>query len=333
MSKVLILMGLPGSGKTHFAEEYKKEHTLYNEWKVNSIDVDQLMRKRSFDGKLEEIITLKYKKLSEINIFDGLFLTNDDVIRVIKCLPGKIEHIEVHYWIPNIEYCLYNDSGRRTESSEVTIKNAKLEKPKAERIKEETGAKMVTVITHNVIKKKFWKKIVDELKVPVEDDHYIYSERWSLGGQYGNCWNDSMTPVSGDPEPADFVEFDGLLNRICPDISFMQYKRIYKKCVDTKEEYESGYYGGGITYACYRCDLEKMFTVLEESGLLDEIKSQKDAWVENEDPDRPGSYWVTIKQKDMPTTKIGVWNGYEWDLEEYVHAWMPLTVPIPYDLT
>lgn len=45
MAKVIVLMGLPGSGKTHFAEEYKKEHSLYNKWRVNLISVDSLMKK------------------------------------------------------------------------------------------------------------------------------------------------------------------------------------------------------------------------------------------------------------------------------------------------
>lgn len=330
MSKVIVLMGLPGSGKTHFAEEYKKEHSLYNKWRVNLISVDSLMKKNRSGKKLEEVIAKEYMERSETNILDGLFLTNDDVIRVINRLPEKIERLHIHYWRPNIEYCLYNDSGRRSESSEVTIKNAKLEEPDAKRIKEATGVQVVTVTTHNVIKKQFWRKIADELRLHVEDGHYIYSEKWSLGGQYGNCWNSSMTQVSGDPEPADFVEFDDLLNRICPNISFAQNKRIYKKCVDTEEDYESDYYGGGITYAYYRCDLEKLFTILEENGLLDKMKKQKEEWIANEDPIRRGSYWVTIEQKNRPTSKIGVWNGYEWDLEE-VCAWMPLTIPIPYD--
>ncbi len=187
MSKVFILMGLPGSGKTYFAEEYKKEHTLYNKWRVNLINVDQLIKKNRSGNKLENVIAKEYRETSETNILDGLFLTNDNVIRVIKCLPGNIECIEVHYWRPNIEYCLYNDSGRRTESSEITIKNAKLERPEAERIKIETGIKNVKIVPHDIIKKPFWRKLTDELCIHVKDGHYIYSEKWSLGGEYGNC--------------------------------------------------------------------------------------------------------------------------------------------------
>ena len=42
MAKVLILMGLPGSGKTTFAEKYAKKHNLDWKQEVNHIDIDSI---------------------------------------------------------------------------------------------------------------------------------------------------------------------------------------------------------------------------------------------------------------------------------------------------
>ena len=68
----------------------------------------------------------------------------------------------------------------------MTIKKCqKLEEPDAKRIKEATGVQVVTVTTHNVIKKQFWRKIADELRLHVEDGYYIYSENGALAGNMG----------------------------------------------------------------------------------------------------------------------------------------------------
>lgn len=266
MNKNLILVGLPGSGKTTFAEEYCiKNNSKYGSPKARHIEIDKIKESRWTKYKDTEDIIRRNIDKRAINIIDGLFLTNNDIIRVINCAPSF--YVEIHFWEPDIEKCLHNDVGRRKQNSIMTIKNTKIETPDLKRIKGETGNEDITIIKHEIVEKPFWKVKADEMDVYVRDGKYIYSDEWNMGGSHGNCWDSTQYPVSGD-EPVDFTQFDSLLEKICPNITFLQYKIIYKQCVETDNRYESDYYGGGVTYGYYKCDLEKLFGMLEERGLL-----------------------------------------------------------------
>lgn len=269
MSKLIILMGLPGSGKTTFANEYIEKNRLKS---MNIIHVDEY-RYRKYDpiSNVEDIINRYYNTHVKENIIDGLFLKNQDVIRLISCVPECVDEVEIHYWNPDIEKCLYNDVGRRRKSSKTTILNSKMEPLDLNLIKEATKVKKIQVITHEIIKKPLWKRKSDDLGLYIEDGHYLCSSSWSLGGTYGNCWNDYLCPVSADEQPTDFSEFDHLLEEICPSISFLQYKAIYKECIDIQTINEGDYYGGCVTYAFYRCDLIKLFNLLEEKELIESL--------------------------------------------------------------
>jgi hypothetical protein len=105
--------------------------------------------------------------------------------------------------------------------------------------------------------------------VTVSDDKKLRSERWCTGGAYGNCWNDHLSPVSGD-DPLEFDELDDLLEKIAPNVTFLHYKKIRNRCVSTEDSYESDYYGGGCNYMNWVCDLEELYSILEELGYIQE---------------------------------------------------------------
>jgi len=251
MKKFIILMGLPGSGKTTYAENMKKSFgDLINVIFCDEKDINREIR--------------MHLSLCMTNIIDGLFLTNDDIVRVLQiCYLYMRCPVEIHYWKPDRKKCLYNDQGRREKSSELVIQNAKIEEPDINRIKLETGYADIFVVYHDIVEKPDWKVKADQHQVKA-DGPYLYSEFWSLGGCYGNCWNDLFYYSDAYEEPDDFTAFDELIEKVKPDMNFREYKKIFKECVKVETQTSQEYYGGYSKSARYRCDLIKLFQMLEE---------------------------------------------------------------------
>ena len=92
----------------------------------------------------------------------------------------------------------------------------------------------------------------------------LISNTWSLGGTYGSCWDDQLHSISAEPQPASFVEFDNLIEKIDPNIGFLKYKKIYNNCVEISTYRDHDYYGGSTENAQFKCDLKKLYNMLEE---------------------------------------------------------------------
>ena len=69
-------------------------------------------------------------------------------------------------------------------------------------------------------------------------------------------------------ETPDFVEFDELIEQVCPNISFIQYKNVYRKCVVQKTRTDCDYYGGSKEKAWWECNLKDLYKILLEKGLI-----------------------------------------------------------------
>ena len=125
IEKIILTVGLPGSGKTAFCEKYLKDNS---DKKVNHIEFDKY-RRTSYGKNIGfETILLKRMKeyTDEILLLDTLLLSNYSVIYSINILKDNFENIdnidiEIHYWNLDRESCLYNDKGRRDKNSELTV--------------------------------------------------------------------------------------------------------------------------------------------------------------------------------------------------------------------
>jgi len=110
----------------------------------------------------------------------------------------------------------------------------------------------------------------EEFKEKYEiSESYIKSSRWSMGGSWGS-YTGSTGTIEPDPQPQNFTEFDELIEKIAPDISFMKYKKIYATCVNVQSTSESDYYGGREYFGYYECDLYRLYEILDEMGALKE---------------------------------------------------------------
>lgn len=93
----------------------------------------------------------------------------------------------------------------------------------------------------------------------------IESDRWSLGGEQWGYSGDRYN-VSGE-EPCNFDKLDEVLEELVPNITYLQYKKVYNACVETKEYTDRDYYSC-LEKAYYVCDAEQLYDKLEELGLL-----------------------------------------------------------------
>ncbi len=123
------------------------------------------------------------------------------------------------------------------------------------------------------MKNNFYKiveNIVD--KWAISEDGTIKIE-WTIGGMTGgNCWEGSKDCVarSADPEP-EFEYLNKILENLCPDIKFLQYKRLCQEIIKTDNRYESGYYGNHYEYAIKSFKISDLEKYLKENNLWEDV--------------------------------------------------------------
>jgi hypothetical protein len=107
-------------------------------------------------------------------------------------------------------------------------------------------------------------------KVDLEN-HFLYVQ-WSAGGiSGGSCWDegeqDNHYRTAGEPEP-QFDDIDEVLTELCPDLSFLQYKKLMAKVVKQGIYTVNEYYGNSSDYGYKVVNLQELFDALVEMGLL-----------------------------------------------------------------
>lgn len=281
---VEILIGLPGSGKTHYAQTINGEKFLntYNN-KTCYIDFDASYKKNYtltrvlMDSDFPRGILQENKNWNHW-IFDGLFLTNEsqknlldamqDICKKNKVFDEYVINVRFVYFKENREACLFNNSFREdSRQAQITIKNANIERPMLKEYAERYGLSFDFSIKEKNVRKMNLYEIKFKSKESYEKQDEMHSEEWSLGGTWGNCWGDSGT-ISASEKPNEFKEFDDLLLDICPNITLLQYKKLYRETVSIGTRHEYDYYGGSCTYEFYSCDLKKLYDMLVEMNLI-----------------------------------------------------------------
>jgi GTPase SAR1 family protein len=257
--KVLILMGLPGSGKTTFAKEL-----ISNDKYIRYIDFDALLKsyKKNAVNKLTRLDE------DRLHIVDGLIHTNEQLILVVNALVKNKEltEIEIHYWEENRTQCLINDVNRRDISSAFSIKTLPLDVPNLDELPFDN----ITMIRHKVAVKPDWLVFSDKHNLGCTiNQPYLKSDSWSTGGSSGNCWDDEITYYDGDEPLANFEAFDNLITSIDPTISFLTYRKLYAISCSMGEIHKGDYYGGsGSHYTYYQCNVEVLYNELVALGIL-----------------------------------------------------------------
>ena len=273
--KMIVTYGLPGSGKTHFAKEYceNNKHT-------KRIDCDWIQNAWIQKGRynVADVICSTIKGYPGTNftiVVDGLFLKSKDVTILVNEIQKlyHIDELEIHYFKPDIEVCLYNDLGRRSLSCKNTILNADCEKPNEDFIKKMTNICKVSVIEHEIVKKPSISTLYDIGNGTTYDT--ISSNDWCIGGTYGSCWDDYLKPcVVGEPD--DFSVLRDVVNSIYPNLPKEKFDDLWNACVEYTTHEEHDYYGGVAEYAKYTCNLETLYNYMRDYLGYNENKVVQD---------------------------------------------------------
>lgn len=104
------------------------------------------------------------------------------------------------------------------------------------------------------------------------DSYYIklgyIEEQWTTGGLTGgSCWGDEANrPVSSEPEP-ELNALDRILEKICPNITLIQYKKLVHSVVSYRSGTNHEYYGNYYEYSSKRVYLENLERYVIQEGL------------------------------------------------------------------
>ena len=94
---------------------------------------------------------------------------------------------------------------------------------------------------------------------------------WHVGGtRGGSCWDEGESRhegyTTGEPEP-EWDDLIKILDRFCPDISYLRFRGIMAKCgTDTYEQNE--YYGNSSTYSIRYLYLRDLYDHMVEKDLF-----------------------------------------------------------------
>jgi hypothetical protein len=118
---------------------------------------------------------------------------------------------------------------------------------------------------HDKYRKDRWSKISS---IPNEDK--IIEISWETGGvSGGSCWDDSdPQPYTASNIEPEFDSLRGILEKICPEISYLKYKKLMSECLETSTYTYNEWYGNCTNYAIKRIKLKKLYDWFIKEGII-----------------------------------------------------------------
>ena len=96
-----------------------------------------------------------------------------------------------------------------------------------------------------------------------------YEVEWRTGGMSGgNCWGDEPSYSLDADDVPEMTGIDELFAEICPNITFLEYKRVMKDLVESDSRTEYEYYGNHTNYGIRRVNYRQLYDRLVEVGVL-----------------------------------------------------------------
>ena len=96
-----------------------------------------------------------------------------------------------------------------------------------------------------------------------------YEVEWRTGGMSGgNCWGDKPSyRVDADDVP-ELTMLDELFEEMCPEMTFLAYKRVMQDLIEQDSRTDREYYGNYTTYSIQRVNYRRLYDRLVKVGAL-----------------------------------------------------------------
>lgn len=114
---------------------------------------------------------------------------------------------------------------------------------------------------------KKYREFEDIIKDELGEEYLNIKKKWVTGGIEPNVYGSGSNSraMAAEPEPNDPKELIDILEVFCPDITFLQFKRLELHNIWNEEtDSYSGYYGDCTYYVIKKLDLRALFTGLKE---------------------------------------------------------------------
>ena len=99
-----------------------------------------------------------------------------------------------------------------------------------------------------------------------DENNYIM-EHNTGGATGGNCWGDDAHDYVSD-EPIPDVNIDSLLELVCPNITYLQYKKVIDNVVKTSRRTDREYYGNYSNYIIKTINYRELYDKFIEYKVI-----------------------------------------------------------------
>lgn len=273
-----IVYGLPGSGKTTFLRkkfDFLKSNRDFEFFNIDFYmsNLEKYKNLESYFKKTLEPYYLDYGK--EYNfVVDGLFCTPDEILsfvnKIAEYYGNCVFEVQVYAWNEDRDACLNNDEQRLEDGSRGcpaanTIKNAVFVPLTDDDLHSENDRICYLPIEHQTVQRATtYEKFFNRQQTNNDE---LCSIEWCVGGERRDCYGNTSGAWTDDAR--DFDELDEFLEQVCPQISFLLYKKIKRECVTLEKRHENDYYGY-YDYNYWRCDLKKLYQILKDNDILND---------------------------------------------------------------
>lgn len=271
MKKVIVLCGMPGSGKTTKAKELAKQYekTFPTGWnsgrKVKIWSLDNYLHHHPNDSLKKFFKDIdKSFDFFNVHILDGLFIRQHHYQRVIDEFEFRDVEFEFHYFEFDIEGCLWNDKYRRDVDSTLTLENALYEYPDLSKLNYEN--KKVELFHYPITRKDQFQMFMD--KYQLGSSVLLTSDNWTTGGDWRDCWGDGGEYRAED-QPVIFKELHEVLEKIDPNITSAMCQDIQDTFATVEDDSESDYYGGCKYFSYYQINYHDILQCLHDLHVID----------------------------------------------------------------
>lgn len=126
-------------------------------------------------------------------------------------------------------------------------------------------------MVHDLTKGEYAERVKIEGTRKVRMETNQISIKWVIGGMTGgNCWGDHADQAVNAEDEPDFEALNQILEHVCPNISYLMYRKL-EKLIETDHETDHEYYGNYRDYAIRKISLEKLHGFLTENGLFNDF--------------------------------------------------------------